>query len=82
MVDADYCPSCKKTVDCALGSGERQPEKGDVTICAYCAAICTYDEDIRLTLMSDKAKEQYKEMDPQAWEFVNKAVNLIKQQNG
>jgi hypothetical protein len=39
------CPSCGHQLECSTDPmGLAQPKRGDLTVCAYCAAILTYSE--------------------------------------
>lgn len=41
-----FCPTCKAQLDgvtCCTNDGKRHPEKGDLSICAYCATILEFE---------------------------------------
>lgn len=42
------CPGCGKKNDGASGTTTQYPEPGNVSLCLYCAAVSTYDENLQL----------------------------------
>ena len=82
MLPPDYCPQCKRTID-AHASGnpnkEDAPKADDITICMYCAALCRYDEDMRLELLSEEKKQEIREESPGSWAQIQFSIRLIKE---
>ena len=82
ILDADYCPQCKKTVD-AHSSADRNnadaPGVGDITICMYCGVICQLDKDLRLEKAPEKLLEEIKKESPGSWLQMQHAIKLIKE---
>jgi len=48
------CPTCGAANDAASGRTGTVPDPGDVSICAYCGEVCTFDESYRLVLCADE----------------------------
>lgn len=43
---ASACPACGTPRDCAVG--DTAPRPGDLSICSHCAAVNTFDPELRL----------------------------------
>ena len=45
----DKCPHCHRTLEAASSTTHvHLPSPGDVTVCAYCAEICVFTDDMKL----------------------------------
>lgn len=49
-----YCPVCTNFLDAATPCNNKDdfPKEGDITICAYCAAILEFDVNIKPMLLT------------------------------
>lgn len=46
----DHCPRCQHKLDAATSMDYHTPKPGDLTVCINCAAICEWNQDMRLEL--------------------------------
>ena len=47
------CPNCEAVIcEAFLVQGDRSPQPGDICVCAYCAAVCSFDSELRLRVLS------------------------------
>lgn len=53
---ASSCPECGKNLDVTEGTGK--PKPGDFTLCAYCASVNTFDEDLKIRALTDEEVEE------------------------
>lgn len=57
-LDGLRCPNCAHLLDAATQiGGERQPEAGDASVCAYCFSIsmfCANGDKLKMVLMTDE----------------------------
>ena len=54
---ASDCPVCRKKLDAA--SGEGKPRPGDMTVCAYCAELAVFGEDLELRVPNGDEVEEF-----------------------
>ena len=71
------CKVCTKVIDGAMGS-DRAPNKGDFSVCGYCATIGRYTEDGQINPMSEGALEIMEEHDPASYKSLQKVVVMVK----
>ena len=66
------CPHCGHLLDaCTDLMSNRRPEKGDASVCIYCAELCIYNDDqtLRQAEFDDCMQLQ---SDPKLWALINK----------
>ncbi len=50
--DAARCPACQKHLDAASDMrAASTPKPGDLSVCAYCSMLCTFNDDLTLRPM-------------------------------
>ena len=56
-MEIDCCPECGSENDAATSMTRKQPAPGDWAVCAYCTAICRFDERLKLRLTTLAERE-------------------------
>lgn len=58
------CPHCGFKMDAATAlEGKVVPKPGDLAVCAGCAKLCQYDDDLALKFVTESVWEQVPEDD-------------------
>jgi hypothetical protein len=72
-----HCKKCLKVLDAHSGIETLMPKKGDISICAYCAHICEYDEDLNLRPLNERELNNLKKQ-KEVWVQITKIRTIIK----
>jgi hypothetical protein len=81
--DNSICLQCLKVLDAATGvDHDDVPKVGDITICAYCATVGKFDENMSLREISVEELEEINQTNPLVYDEIARVVVLIKQTNG
>jgi hypothetical protein len=80
---ANLCPTCGHTLDAVseMGSGDREPEPGDASMCIACGELLEFGEDMQLILLTDTTLSHLNPKDVAQLKFAQSCVrNRIIQQ--
>lgn len=73
------CPVCNKTLVAHIPRPEKsivwdEPKENDLTVCAFCAQMLRFDNNIRLAVLTT---DEFKALDQETQEQLNNTVYLI-----
>jgi len=74
------CPECNRQLDDAMETSgcDVRPSPGDLTVCAYCAALLEYNDDYSLKTFT---KERFNKLDKRDRIMLVKAQKVINGYN-
>lgn len=76
------CPVCQRSIDAASDvRGDARPNPGDITICAYCASILEFDDEMRPQQASALTLSSIDSETAHTIEVVRRAVRDLRAQN-
>ncbi len=75
------CPSCRYPIDGHAGlTGSRRPKPGDLSICAGCAAVLSFGEDLQLQPAKPELLLELEDEDRQQLERAREQVRELRRQ--
>lgn len=74
----NYCPACLRHTDMATGGGDRKPIENDISVCAYCGAVCKFDHDMKLVDLPDGELNEIKIVHPDLFEEILENKRIVK----
>lgn len=74
-----YCRNCKHELDAhSAAEGEnRPPQKGDVSVCAYCGTPSLFDEELNLIPLTGEELKDIRENDPDCYRVMQNLLTII-----
>ena len=70
------CPACGHVLDAATSTeGDHAPAPGDLSVCAYCATVLTFDDGLRVEVLP---QEQLDALRPEERAAVLRAVAVAR----
>lgn len=81
--DNSICLTCLTVVDAAsnMDGGDDAPTEGDISICAYCATVGKFNENMSLEPITMEELKEIEEADPMVYDEIAKVVYAIKAKN-
>lgn len=65
------CKSCFGTINATLGMKyDKKPKEGDISVCAYCGVVSTFDAELNLIPMPQNEIERMRIMEPENYKIV------------
>lgn len=53
-----HCPTCDEKLDAVTSiDADGMPERGDISLCAYCGEILEFDDNMQLIVITEEAWE-------------------------
>lgn len=78
------CPTCGSINDGATqagGDATKQPQPNDLSVCAYCAAVCVYNVDLTLRLATADDLIEAGASDPFAMRMIYQIRLFVRERN-
>ena len=73
------CLTCLNSHEVATSLGDAEkPQKDDIGVCYYCGTVATYNENLCLAPMSQKALIELRQNEPETYIQVARAVSAIR----
>lgn len=73
------CPYCNITLNKALAlNGPEGPEEGDISICATCGEISTFNNSLQLEKLNEEKMKIFFQDDPEVWSQLKSISKEIK----
>ena len=74
-----FCTNCGHLLDSTTGVTEdRDARPGDISVCAYCGQVSSFDKDLRLKKISDEEMAEMKVLAPETWFIIRMTVEAIR----
>jgi hypothetical protein len=76
-----HCPKCNEVLDALTPTkevGERPPQEGDIAICANCATICSFTNELKLEPITKEFRETIKNSNPKLFSAMMISILFIK----
>lgn len=76
-IDGNRCPKCGRKQDLSTSvENDSTPKPGDISICIGCIAVCRYDQQLKLALLTEKELEELKKHKEQ-WTLIQQVQSAV-----